>query len=141
MNSLNIQTSYLASRAPKERKVRIAKKPYRFAPHLPSAGYFAPSDPWANNWRQAYRADLDARFPTPEVLRKSLEILCREVPAPILCCYEKDPSQCHRSILAAYIKEKLGLDVPEWQPDATDAAPKKSRKKSGIPQLNLLSLL
>lgn len=36
-------------------------------------------------------------------------------PEPILCCYEADASQCHRRILASYLKEMLGLDVPEWK--------------------------
>ena len=36
-------------------------------------------------------------------------------PEPILCCYEADASQCHRRILAGYLKEMLGLDVPEWK--------------------------
>ena len=34
----------------------------------------------------------------------------------VLVCYEKDPSVCHRSILAEWLTKKYGLDVKEWAP-------------------------
>ena len=134
---MNIKISYFSSKAPKERKVCIAKKPYRFMPKLPKAGFFAPSNPWANNWHEAYLADLNQRFPRPELLRQALEDICRETPDPILCCYEKDPAECHRSILAAFIKEKLGIEVSEWQPDGSVAQSPSGKKKAGSIQLML----
>lgn len=113
---MNILTSYFASKAPKERKVCIAKKPYRFAPGLPKASELAPSNPWAEDWQAAYRVDLDARFPTPESLRQYFAAICETTPEPILCCYEKNPEDCHRSVLAEYVEEKLGLTLTEWRP-------------------------
>lgn len=124
---MTIFVSYFASKAPNDRKICIAKKPYRFLPHLPKATAFAPSNPWADDWQSAYRADLDSRFPTPEALRDYLRILCETYPDPILCCYEKDPAQCHRSVLAAYVMEKLDIDLPEWKPEAGSETPPKPR--------------
>lgn len=119
---MNIFVSYFASKAPKDRKVCIAKKPYRFLPGLPQAQSFAPSNPWAKNWQEEYRADLENRFPTPESLRLYLEEVCEKVVDPILCCYEKNPAECHRSILVEYIREKLGMEVPEWSQGSGPAA-------------------
>lgn len=107
-----IQTSYFSSKAPKERKVCIAKW-NRFWSG-PRAKLFAPSDPKAVNWQASVRHDLESRFPTAERLQAYLaEIEC-DTPNPILCCYEKNPQECHRSVLAAFIEERLGFDVPEW---------------------------
>ena len=36
-------------------------------------------------------------------------------PAPILCCFESNPEECHRRVLAQYIHDLLGIDVPEWR--------------------------
>ncbi len=109
-----IQTSYFSGKAPGERKVSIAKWPPRFWSG-PRANMLAPSNPKAEDWAAAYRHDLEARFPTAESLRACLEELEQRVPDPILCCYEADASQCHRRVLAAYAKELLGMDMPEWQ--------------------------
>lgn len=80
----------------------------------PRASRFAPSDPKAEDWAGAYRHDLDGRFPTESSLRLYLQEIERETPDPILCCFELNPEECHRRVLAAYIKEKLNWDVPEW---------------------------
>lgn len=110
-----IHTSYFASKAPRERKVSIAK----YAPRYwqgPQARLLAPSNPKAENWQEAYLQDLEQRFPEGAGLREYLEKITAETPNPILCCYEKDPRDCHRGILAAYVKEHLGLDICEWRP-------------------------
>ena len=109
-----ICTSYFFSIFPRERKVCIAKWPPRYWTG-PRARLFAPEDPRAVNWRAAYRKNLESRFPTPESLERYLGSVLALTPEPILCCYEADASQCHRRILAAYLKEMLGLDVPEWR--------------------------
>ena len=110
-----IATSYFSNKsAPRERKVCIAKGYPRFLPGLPTAKLLAPSNPKAVDWRGAYRADLEARFPTSEALREELERIEAIVRDPILCCYESDPNDCHRSVLAEFIRERLGIDVREW---------------------------
>ncbi len=111
-----VTTSYFASKAPKESKVCIAKKRPRFFP----AGNLwvrelAPSNPWADDWAAAYRRDLETRFPQGRGLRELLAGIEASVPDPVLCCYEKDPATCHRSVLAEYIREHLGMEVNEWQ--------------------------
>ncbi|WP_303172809.1 DUF488 family protein [uncultured Desulfovibrio sp.] len=116
-----IQTSFFASKAPRERKVAIAKYPPKYwngarAPKL------APSDHKAADFATAYRRDLDDRFPTESSLRLYLQEVERETPDPILCCFEADPNECHRRVLAAYIKEKLNWDVPEWGSKAPEQA-------------------
>lgn len=108
-----IQTSFFAGKAPRDRKVSIAKWPPRYW-QGPRAPKLAPSNPKAEDWASAYRRDLDDRFPTESSLRLLLQEIERETPDPILCCFEADPGECHRRVLAAYIKEKLNWDVPEW---------------------------
>ncbi len=107
-----IQTSFFGSKAPKERKVCIAKWHRNWTG--PRAPKLAPSDPKAADWAAAYRRDLDQRFPTESSLRLYLQEVERATPDPILCCFELNPTECHRRVLAAYIKEKLNWDVPEW---------------------------
>ena len=111
--------SYFSSKAPHERKVCIAKWPPRYWSG-PRARLFAPEDPKAVNWRVAYRKDLESRFPTPESLGCYLDSVLVLTPDPILCCFEADASQCHRRILADYLKELLGLDVPEWKENSLE---------------------
>lgn len=137
---MTITTSYFSSKAPKERKVCIAKGYPRFLPGLAKAGMFAPDNPKATNWQEAFRANLEARFPTASFLKAYLDTVCETTPDPIFCCYEKDPADCHRSILAAYLKEKLGLDVREWQPEAGQEEAPKPRKKPAAPIAQLLLL-
>lgn len=108
-----METSFFSSKAPRHRKVCIAKWPPRFW-QGPRAVQFAPSDPKAEDWATAYRRDLSQRFPTPSSLRLYLQEVERETPDAILCCFEADPNECHRRILAAFIKEELNMDVPEW---------------------------
>lgn len=109
-----IQTSYFSSKAPQGRKVSIAKWPPRFWKGA-RANRLAPSDPKAENWTERYRQDLEERFPDAESLREYLAGIESQTPEPILCCFESDPEQCHRRVLASYIKELLDIDVPEWE--------------------------
>jgi len=108
-----ITTSYFKSLAPVGAKVCIAKKaPRGFRGH-----HFlelAPSHPWARDWRGSYRKDLETRFPGGEGLRELLDRIAKLVPEPVLCCYESDPGECHRRILADYIEEHLGITITEW---------------------------
>lgn len=130
-----IQVSFFKSRAPKERKVCIAKWA-RFWTG-PKAERFAPSNPKANDWGASYRADLEKRFPTVESLRDYLEEIEAETPNPILCCYEVDPAECHRTILAEFIFKMLGVKVEEWQAGEKDAP----AKRGGKPKLEQYSLV
>ena len=120
---MSIETSFFSSKAPKERKVCIAKwHSWRFSENAkwhrnwsgPRAERFAPSDPKAVDWKAAYRKDLESRFPTPSSLRLYLQEIEKRTPDPILCCFELNPEECHRRVLAAFIKENINLDVPEW---------------------------
>jgi len=109
-----VSVSYFASKAPADRKVCIAKKAPRYfrGPRFPE---FAPAYPWdMKDWQARYRRELEVRFPDAASLRDSLARIEAATPDPILCCYEKAPSDCHRSILAGFIFDRLGLTVPEW---------------------------
>ncbi|MFQ8738155.1 MAG: DUF488 family protein [Bilophila wadsworthia] len=66
---------------------------------------FRPSDPKAVDWKAAYRKDLESRFPTPSSLRLYLQEIEKRTPDPILCCFELNPEECHRRVLAAFIRE------------------------------------
>lgn len=76
-----ICTSYFSSKAPRERKVCIAKWPPRYWSG-PRARLFAPEDPRAVNWRAAYRKNLESRFPTPESLERYLGSVLALTPEP-----------------------------------------------------------
>jgi hypothetical protein len=111
-------TSYFASKAPKERKVCIAKGRPRFFAG-PSFKDFAPLNPHdLNDWRNRYRRELEARYPDAASLRAALDAIAAKTPDPILCCYEKDAGECHRTVLAQFIAQRLGIVVPEWTPQA-----------------------
>jgi hypothetical protein len=111
---MKIYTSYFASKAPTERKVSIAKKaPVLFRGQRFLA--FAPSKPWAKNWQELYRYDLEKRFPHGHKLQETLKSICIMTPDPVLCCYEKSVHQCHRKILAEFIGKYLDVEVKEWQ--------------------------
>ena len=113
-----ITTSYFASKAPVERKVVISKKYPRFlkkgclwVPEL------APSDPFAQgDWRRRYMGDLEQRFPSGRGLRELLAKIESQISDPILCCFEKDSLECHRSLLAEYASLWAKVLIQEWQP-------------------------
>lgn len=116
-----IQTSYFSGKAPQGRKVSIAKWPPR-GWKGPRANRLAPSNPKAENWRECYLKDLAERFPEGKGLREYLDEIAVRTPEPILCCYEADPEQCHRRVLAEYAKIWLGMDMPEWSAPARGQA-------------------
>lgn len=113
-NPYCISLSFFASRVPRERKVCIAKYPPRYWKG-PCATLLAPSNPRATDWRQAYRLDMAGRFAAGPQLRDYLMGIARVTPRPILCCYERQPEECHRSVLADILREMLGWEVDEWQ--------------------------
>ena len=88
---MSIETSFFSSKAPKERKVCIAKWHRNW--NGPHAERFAPSDPKAVDWKAAYRKDLESRFPTPSSLRLYLQEIEKRTPDPILCCFELNPAE------------------------------------------------
>lgn len=121
MNSsgdLNIITvSYFSSKAPGCRKVCIALYYPRFSKKgMLHVRELAPSDLKAVDWRASYRRDLRHRFPGGRGLGELLQHIMAAVPYPVLCCYEKEAHNCHRSVLASYILENLGVQIPEWSP-------------------------
>lgn len=120
-----IQVSFFKSKAPKHRKVCIAKWA-RFWTG-PKAELFAPSNPKAVNWAEAYRRDLENRFPTVESLLDYLDMVEAVTPNPILCCFEVDPQECHRTILADFIERMTGVKVREWSAE-TDPVKEKPKK-------------
>ncbi len=110
-----IYTSYFGSQAPTDRKVCIARKCPRAWGCRPRIIELAPEDPWAKgDWQARYRAELAVRFPRPEDLRDVLARAESMAKNPILCCYEAEPWQCHRRVLAGVVLEKLGFEMPEW---------------------------
>lgn len=117
-----ITTSHFSSPAPQDRKVCISRKcPRGF--ECRAYQDFAPLDPWAKgDWRARYRAEIAARYPTDEALRAALDEVAAMVPdGPVLCCYERDPGECHRRVLAEIVRERLGVDIPEWPPQTQHA--------------------
>ena len=79
------------------------------------------------NWQAMYRAQLEALYRSG-VLERVIDQLPENA---VLLCFEGDPRECHRSILAAYLVEKGLATVKEYE---TPPAPKKPEN----PQLFLL---
>lgn len=71
-----IETSFFSSKAPKGRKVCIAK--WHRGWTGPRAQLFAPSDPKAADWQWAYRRDLEYRFPSVSTLQDYLREIERQ---------------------------------------------------------------
>lgn len=116
---MRIQTSYFASKAPSERKVSIAKWSPRWF-RGQRASMLAPTNPKTVEWKKAYLADLEGRFPNGEGLLQYLQEIEQTTPEAILCCYEKEKEECHRSVLAEYVKKHLGIEIPEWEEPKQD---------------------
>lgn len=135
-----IQVSFFKSKAPKHRKVCIAKWA-RFWTG-PKASLFAPSNPKAADWGRSYQNDLEERFPDTESLLEYLDKVEAETPNPILCCYEADPAECHRTILARFIEQMTGVKVREWSAE-TDPVKEKTKRpaRAKKPELVQCSLV
>ena len=101
-------------------------------PFAPSQAVFAAAkaDP-PRNWKAAYRAQLDGLFKSG-VLERVVSNLPEN---SVLLCYEHNPLDCHRSILAAYLVEKGLANVKEF---TTAPAEQKKPKPPENPQLFLL---
>jgi hypothetical protein len=62
-------------------------------------------------FRRKYRHRLHRL--TPKVLAELRELVEAYAPTPIaLCCFEADPTECHRSVLGEWLREK-GVQVQE----------------------------
>jgi hypothetical protein len=64
-----------------------------------------------DEFRRKYRHRL--RRLTPKILAELRELCEAYAPLPLaLCCFERDPADCHRSILGEWLAEK-GVTVTE----------------------------
>jgi hypothetical protein len=69
-----------------------------------------------HEFETAYRARLDRVG--VERLREIFDETARDTGAStlVLCCFEKDPAECHRRQFAAFWKEQTGEEIPELAP-------------------------
>lgn len=58
-----------------------------------------------SDWKERYRQSLSSKNEAIE----RLYAMIRSRPTALLC-YEKDPSDCHRSILSAVLRERYGIE-------------------------------
>jgi hypothetical protein len=63
-----------------------------------------------------YRQRLDG-YGIPRI-RSVIERVAREHPGQVLLlrCYERDPADCHRGLLAEWWREQTGQVIREWEP-------------------------
>ncbi len=63
-----------------------------------------------------YRARLD-RYGV-EGIRSRIERVARQHPdrPVLLCCFEKNPADCHRGLLSEWWRAQTGEAIPEWEP-------------------------
>jgi hypothetical protein len=64
-------------------------------------------------WQAAYREQLAAL--DPRQVWDDLHQLAGGAD-PILLCFERDRCDCHRALVAAWLSEALGVEVPELDP-------------------------
>lgn len=86
--------------------------------------YFAPSDKlWEKDKKEDLSIEEYSRFYKSELdvekvksILSDLEQNCNDCDykGVVFLCYEKDPNQCHRSVLGEYLKENFQIDVPEF---------------------------
>ena len=58
-----------------------------------------------DDWRERYEARLD-RIDAAELAQRFADVSTRHDGRPlVLLCFEKDPADCHRSVLAAWLAE------------------------------------
>lgn len=115
-----IKTSAWSQKVPADHiKIGIS----RGTPRGQAAGYrlfkiLAPGA-WFNSvsaaeYRDRYFSEILASLDAAKVVAKIQELAGDKV--PVLVCYEsptKDEDWCHRGYVSAWLKDKLGLDVPE----------------------------
>ncbi len=102
---------------------------FRLAGREPNAVAISRGIP--RGWRGRRRLDLAPTWAmlkmTPEDYRREYDlILARLDPAlvaddldgAILLCWEQPGVRCHRRYVAAWLRDALGADVPEWEPSA-----------------------
>lgn len=66
----------------------------------------------AADFRRRYRHRLHQR--TPRILRELAELRAAYAGWPLaLLCYERDPADCHRALLAEWIEQHIGEEVRE----------------------------
>ena len=53
-----------------------------------------------------------------EGIRARLDRVAGEFPGQVLllCCFERDPADCHRGLFAAWWQEQTGEAIREWKP-------------------------
>lgn len=89
----------------------------RWEPNWWAGGTFTEIAPTAEILQALKRGDIS--FPIfrdlylKELEAMKAEVLCKCIPEDtVMLCYEKDPNQCHRSVLAEYLNAR-GYDVRE----------------------------
>ncbi len=128
-----IYTSYFGNlrNLPKERVIAISRGvPKGF--DGPKAIYLAP--PWElikdmdrTHFTEEYRKRVLARV-DPVKLLKNLDNY-------ILLCWEAPGAFCHRRVLADWVKEKTGIEIPEWEnPKKETAKAEASENKAESPE-------
>ena len=104
-----IYTSYFAKGSRLPEAVCIARSKPKWY-HGPSFEALAP--PWnlvhendPARYRERYRREVLAKLDP----RKVAEVL----EGKVLLCWEADPAGCHRRLVAEWLQENLGIEVPE----------------------------
>lgn len=114
---------YHAKRAPG--RISIARRAPKGMTDLPAFPELAPGG-WFNSvsearYRVLYAQEVLARLDPMDVVLR-LVALAESVygpgTAPVLLCWEKNPDTdpqdfCHRRLVASFLEEALGIDVPE----------------------------
>jgi hypothetical protein len=113
---------------PEAQAVRISVGCPRGAKDAPHVGALAPYGLLNEglDWPEfcaRYTARLDSYG--PQAIRERLAQVAAEYPGQVLllCCYERDPSACHRGLFADWWKEQTGAVISEWGPP--DQVPKQ----------------
>ena len=64
-------------------------------------------------YEKAYREEVLSHF--------DAETIYKQLRDGVLLCWENPGEFCHRRIIAKWIQEKTGIEVPEWMPGDDDS--------------------
>lgn len=116
MSALKIFTTYHAISRDDDINISLYQPKFRKAKQsaklfVPTYQLFKIND--MEELRRCWFERLNQLFPTEKSLENYVIDLQGDKNELVLCCYEKDRTQCHRSIIGDFIEEKLGIEVRE----------------------------
>lgn len=75
------------------------------------------------DWKEMYRKLALDKLDPDTIYREIVELAGENA---ILLCYEKDPAECHRGLVAEWFRETLGIHLPDIETGKSVEKPKNN---------------